>query len=139
MAITGIAEKKVMDSAVEFVKSLFTGHRELKKRIAELESENAELRNGKAAFERLRSELVWRTGDDPMYWRSDGTGPYCQHCFEQHGHLIGLKAAGREGFYDCGIHNLRFGTKESREREAQVVQRPIRIKRRPRGPQGWMA
>jgi hypothetical protein len=137
MTITGTAETKFIESALNFIKSLFIGYRDLKKRVAELEAENAELRSGRQAFQKLLSEIECRPAEDHMYWKKDGTGgPYCPLCLSDDEKLIPLTHAGEETFR-CGLHNQLFRTDKFRKRAARETAQGTRIPRH-HDPNSWM-
>jgi hypothetical protein len=132
---SGVIEKKVAESLWDSIRKWFNRNRDLKRQVEALRAELAEERSGRLAFEQLRSELECRPGDDPMYWRKDGTdGPFCHLCLDDGHKLIRLINGNGEGSYYCSLHKEYFETAERRERNRQPVpvSRPRRY--RPSGP-----
>ena len=146
--ISGMAEKKVVESAWDFVRGLWNRHRDLKKQVAALEAQLADERSGKLELDRLLNELVCRPEDDNMYWKKDGSGPYCPLCLHDKSKLIPLTHGTGEGAYYCRLHDHFFETQERRERVRNHTSRPRSwhsIGRRLEGesyrqahPQSWM-
>lgn len=123
--VPGVVEKKVAESAWDYVQRWFTRNRDLKKRVGALEAQLAEERSGKLAFELLMSTLVCRPEDDNMYWKKDGSGgPYCPLCLHNNEKLIPLTHGTSRGSYYCRLHEHTFETQERRDRYLNYVPRP---------------
>ncbi len=129
--ITGVVEKKLFESAWNFLTGWFTR----KKQVEMLKHELAEERSGRLVFEKLMSELECYQDDENMYWRKDGKGgPYCGICLDHDQKKTPMTHAGKGTFYCC-IHKQYFRTKECREREENRPQ----PKQPSYGEHGWMA
>ena len=130
--ITGMVEKKVAESLWTVVRNWFQRNRDQQKRIESLQAQLAEVRSGKLAFEKLMSELVYRSEDDHMYWEKDGSGgPYCPLCLHGDEKLMPLTHGNRDGCFYCRIHDHHFETDDLRQRERQAIQNRAQGGRRP--------
>ncbi len=140
--ITGVVEKKVFESAWNFLTGWLTRYRDMEKKYEDLKEkyellqhELAEERSPRLAFEKLMSELECHHEDENIYWRKDGKGgPYCGVCLNHDQKLTPMTHAGEGAFYCC-IHKQYFRTKECREREENRPQ----PKQPSYGEHGWMA
>lgn len=114
--IPGVVEKKLGESVWDSIRKFFTRYREQQKRIEALEAALAEERGGKLAFERLMAEMVYSKDDDGMYWKKDGSGPFCPVCVHKDHIDVPLSHGATEGTYSCSIHSTDYWTREYRER-----------------------
>jgi hypothetical protein len=134
--IGGIVEKKVAEGLWTVVRGWFTRNRDLKKQVEILQTQLAEERSGRLAFEKMMSEVECRSEDDNMYWNKDPRkgGPYCPLCLHANNKLIPLTNGNRQGAYYCRIYDHFFETEDLRQRERNRAQ-----PRQPNyGPHGWM-
>lgn len=135
--IPGVVEKNVIQSALNYVRNFLHRDRDQQKRIESLETQLAEERSGKLAFEKLTSELECRPEDDHMYWKKDhSAGPFCPTCLHSDQKLIPLINGNREGAFYCNIHQQCFETEELRQRIRTRVRHPRPPSRF--GPHSWM-
>jgi hypothetical protein len=132
--ITGVAEKKALEIAWDFVRGLWNRSRDLKKRNEVLERHNqaltvklAEQQSGSSAFERKLTELECRPQDDSIYWSKDGSGAaFCPLCIHGPEKLITPLTHGiNRGAYYCALHEQFFNSEELREMRRNYV-RPAR-------------
>jgi hypothetical protein len=129
----GVVEKKLLDSAWPAIRDYFTSKQKLRNRIDELERQLTEAQTGVLAFEQLKKSLVLHAGDDPMYWMTDGDGPFCHLCVDDNHKLIRLSHGFGQGAYVCSLHNRTFETRECREQQQRQQPRQPRY-----GPNSWM-
>jgi hypothetical protein len=114
--ISGIVEEKAVESAWALVRGWWNRNRDLKMRVEALEAQLAAERSPKLELDRLLCELVCHSDDDNMYWKKDGSGPYCPLCLCDKSKLIPLTHGTGEGSYYCRLHEHYFETQERRER-----------------------
>ena len=90
-------------------------------RYRELQKENEALKaqlDPKLAFERLMAEMVYSKDDDGMYWKKDGSGPYCPICLHKDRVDVPLAPGATKGTFSCSVHGTSYWSHECRERLA---------------------
>ncbi len=97
-------------------------------RYKELQKENELLKaqlDPQRAFERLMADMIPSNDDDGMYWKKDGSGPYCPICLHKDHVDVPLAHGATKGTYLCAIHQTDYWSREYRESRAS---RPVRFR-----------
>jgi hypothetical protein len=88
---------------------------------AELKRENADLKaqlSQQRAFEVLKHEMTYSKDDDGVYWKKDGSGPYCPTCLHADHRDILLAPSATSDVYSCPIHGTTYCMHRYRVRAA---------------------
>lgn len=103
-----------------WVRKFLLPNRELKKRNEILETQLSQ----QQAFERLKAEMVHSKEDDGVYWKKDGSGPYCPTCLHADHRDILLAPGATHGVYACPIHGTSYWMRSYREQRSNHFPMP---------------
>jgi hypothetical protein len=97
-----------------------------KQQIAELKEALREAVTGRRAFDAWVDSLECRPEDDHMYFAKDGSGAmFCGVCIDHDRQRTPLtRVIGREGQFECVVHEHVFETKARREHRAAERPQP---------------
>jgi hypothetical protein len=104
----------------KWVRTQLFPNQDLKKRIETLEAQLGQ----QQAFERLKAEMVYSKEDDGVYWKTDGSGPYCPTCLHADHRDILLAPGATSGVYACPIHGTSYWMRSYREQRSNHSSRP---------------
>jgi hypothetical protein len=122
--IPPIVANEARKFSFEWIRKHLLPNKELQREVETLKARVAQLTDEKAAVEDLMSQMGYSKEDDGVYFKNDGSGPYCPTCLHADRRDILLTQGATAGVYGCPIHGTTYWMRSYREGRSNRV--PVR-------------